>query len=67
MARQVRSVEERVAAIEEKIAKKKAEIAVLEEKKNRLLHPVSAKSIINQAKQAGMSLEDIAKKLGVEL
>lgn len=67
MARQVRSVEERVAAIEEKIAKKKAEIAVLEEKKNRLLHPVSAKSIIDQAKQAGTSLEDIAKKLGVEL
>lgn len=67
MARQIRSVEERVAVIEEKIAKKKAEIAVLEEKKNRLLHPVTAKSIIDQAKQAGMSLEDIAKKLGVDM
>ncbi|OUN23559.1 hypothetical protein B5G34_00135 [Flavonifractor sp. An82] len=67
MARQVRSVEERVAALDEKINKKKAEIAILEEKKHRLLHPVSAKSIIDQAKQAGMSLEDIAEKLGVEL
>lgn len=67
MARQIRSVEERVAALDEKINKKKAEIAVLEEKKRRLLHPVSAKSIIDQAKQAGMSLEDIAEKLGVEL
>lgn len=67
MARQVRSVEERVAALDEKISKKKAEIEALEQKKHRLLHPVSAKAIIEQAKQAGMSLEDIANKLGVDI
>lgn len=67
MARQVRSIEERVSLIDEKIAKKKAEIAALEEKKNRILHPVTAKSIFDKAKKAGMSLNEIAEKLGIEI
>ena len=35
-----RTVEERIAIIDEKISKKKAEIEALEAQKQKLLHPV---------------------------
>ena len=38
-----RTVEDRVALIDEKIAKKQAEIEALEAQKNKLLHPVTMK------------------------
>lgn len=67
MARTVRSIEERVAIIDEKIAKKKEELSKLEAQKKRLLHPVTMKTVITKAKDAGMSPEEVAEKLGIEL
>ena len=45
-----RTVEDRVALIDEKIAKKQAEIEALEAQKNKLLHPVTMKSVMEKAK-----------------
>ena len=67
MARVVRSIDERVAAIDEKIAKKHEEIAKLEAQKNKLLHPVNMKTVIAKAKEAGLTAEEIAEKLGIEV
>lgn len=66
-ARIVRSVDERVATIDQKIAKKKEEIASLEAQKQKLLHPVNMKTVMAKAKEAGLSPEEIAKKLGIEI
>lgn len=57
----------RIAVIDEKIEKKKAEIEALEAQKEQLLHPVTMKSVIAKAKEAGMSARDIAEKLGLEV
>ncbi|NCE65707.1 hypothetical protein D1159_14265 [Pseudoflavonifractor sp. 524-17] len=62
-----RSVEERVAILEEKISKKTAEIEVLEAQKQKLLHPITMKSVMVQAKQAGLTPEEIAERLGLEI
>ena len=62
-----RTVEERVALIEEKINKKTAEIEALEAQKQKLLHPVTMKSVMAQAKQAGLTPEEIAEMLGLEI
>lgn len=62
-----RSVEDRVALIDEKIAKKQAEIEALEAQKNKLLHPVTMKSVMDKAKAAGLTPEEIAEKLGIEV
>lgn len=67
MARTVKTIEERIAVFDAKIAKKKAEIATLESQKYALEHPVSIKDVIAKAKQAGMSAHDIAEKLGIEI
>ncbi|HWS41853.1 MAG TPA: hypothetical protein VN421_02065 [Pseudoflavonifractor sp.] len=67
MARTIKTLEERIAVLDAKIAKKKAEIATLESQKYALEHPVSIKDIIAKAKQAGMSAHDIAEKLGLEI
>ena len=60
-------VAERVAVIDQKIAKKKAEIEALEQQKNKLLHPVNLRTVMATAKEAGMTPEEIAKKLGIEV
>ena len=60
-------VVERVAAIDQKIAKKKAEIEALEQQKNRLLHPVNMRTVMTKAKEAGMTPEEIAEKLGIKV
>ena len=67
MARVTRTIDERIAAIDENIAKKQAEIGKLEEQKNKILHPVSMKSVIAKAKEAGLTAEEIAEKLGIEV
>lgn len=62
-----RTVEERVKIIDEKIAKKQAEIEALEAQKQKLLHPISMKAVMAKAKEIGMTPEDIAGKLGLEM
>lgn len=62
-----KTVEERIALIDQKIEKKKAEIEGLEATKQKLLHPVNMKTVIAAAKEAGMTAEDIAEKLGLKI
>ncbi|MCI9433363.1 MAG: hypothetical protein HFF70_13260 [Oscillospiraceae bacterium] len=66
-ARIMKSVDERVALLDQKIAKKQAEINALEAQKQKLLHPVNMKTVMAKAKEAGMTPEEIAKKLGIEV
>lgn len=62
-----KSVEERIALIDDKIAKRKTEIEALEAQKQKLLHPVNMKTVMAKAKEAGLSPEEIAEKLGLEV
>lgn len=58
---------ERIAMIDAKIAKKHAEIEALEAQKQRLLHPVTMRAVLSKAKEAGLTAEDVAAKLGIEI
>mgnify|MGYP001122879920 CR=1 FL=1 len=58
-----KTAEERITAIDEKIAKKQAEIEALEAQKQKLLHPVNLKTVMAAAKKAGLTPEEIAEKL----
>ena len=62
-----KNVEERIAMIDAKIAKKKGEIESLEAQKQKLLHPVNMKTVMAKAKEAGLTPEEIAAKLGIEV
>lgn len=62
-----KNVEERVAALDAKITKKQAEIDVLEAQKQKLLHPVNMKTVMAAAKEAGLTPEEIAEKLGLDV
>lgn len=62
-----KTVDERVAMIDQKIQKKRDEIAALEAQKQRLLHPVNMKTVMAKAKEAGLTPEEIAEKLGLEV
>ncbi len=62
-----KSIEERIALIDQKIAKKTSEIRTLESQKQKLLHPVTMRTVIAAAKEAGMTPHDIAAKLGIEV
>ena len=62
-----RTVEERIAIIDEKISKKKADIEALEAQKQNLLQPVTMKTVMEKAKASGLSPEEIAEKLGLEM
>ena len=62
-----RSTEERSALIDAKISKKQDEIKALEAQKQKLLHPVTMRSVMEKAKAAGLSAEEIAEKLGLEM
>ena len=62
-----KTVEERIALIDQKIEKKKAEIANLEATKQKLLHPVNMKTVMAAAREAGMTAEEIAEKLGLKV
>ena len=62
-----RSTEERIALIDAKISKKQEEIKTLESQKQKLLHPVTMRTVMEKAKAAGLSAEEIAEKLGLEM
>ncbi len=62
-----RSVEERVAILDEKIAKKRAELDALEATRERLLHPMSMRAVLQMAKSAGMTPLEVAERLGLEV
>lgn len=62
-----KTVEERVAIIDAKISKKQEEIKALEAQEQKLLHPVTLKTVMDKAKEAGLSPEEIAEKLGLEV
>lgn len=62
-----KTVDERVALIEQKIEKKKAEIDELEAQKQKLLHPISMRAVLTKAKEAGLTPMEVAEKLGIEV
>lgn len=62
-----KTVDERIALLEQKIEKKKAELDALEAQKQKLLHPVNMKTVMAKAKEAGLTPEEIAEKLGIEV
>lgn len=62
-----KSVDERIALIEQKIAKKQAEIEELEAQKQKLLHPISMRAVLTKAKEAGLTPLEVAEKLGIEV
>ncbi len=62
-----KTADERIAAIDEKIAKKRAVFEVLESQKQKVLDPVNIKSLMAKAKEAGLTPEEIAEKLGLEV
>lgn len=69
-----RPAEERIAEIDKKIDGHKNAIAKLEAKKHAILNPkpraskaAGLKILISKAKEAGMSNEEIAEKLGISL
>lgn len=62
-----KTVDERVALIDQKIAKKKTEIDELETQKQKLLHPISMRAVLTKAKEAGLSPMEVAEKLGIEV
>ena len=62
-----KTVDERVAILDAKIAKKQEEINNLEAQKQKLLHPINMKTVMAKAKESGMTPEEIAEKLGLEI
>ena len=56
-----------IALIDAKISKKQEEIKTLEAQKQKLLHPVTMRTVMEKAKAAGLSAEEIAEKLGLEM
>lgn len=62
-----RTKEERISLIEEKIKKKQLELEALEVQKQKLLHPISMRAVLTKAKEAGLSPEEIAEKLGLDI
>lgn len=67
MPRNVRSKEERLAIIDQKIEKKKSELASLEAQKEKLLHPVNMRTVMAKAKELGLTADEIAEKLGIDI
>ena len=72
--RKTRTKEERIAEIDKKIESHKKSIETLEAKKEAILNPKprtrkikSVNSVIAKAKEAGLTPEEIAKKLGLEI
>ena len=62
-----KTTEARIATINAKIEKKQAEIVALEAQKHKLEHPITLKSVMAKAKNSGMTLEEIAETLGLEV
>ena len=68
--RVTRSKEERLAKIEQSIEFHKKAIEKLEQKKQNILNPktssINMKTLLAQVKKSGMTIEEIAEKLGVQ-
>lgn len=69
-----RSIEERAAVFDKKIQAHKESIERLEKKKAEILRPKKrrseaevARELVIKAKKSGLSLKDIAERLGVEM
>ena len=60
-----KTVDERIALLDQKIEKKKAELDALEAQKQKLLHPINMKTVLAKATEAGLTPEEIAAKLGI--
>lgn len=58
-----KTAEGRIAAIEEKIAKKKAEIEVLEAQQQKLFNPINMRTAMIKDKEVGLTPRGIAEKL----
>lgn len=53
--------------LSKKIEKKKSELAALEAQKEKLLHPVNMRTVMAKAKELGMTAEEVAEKLGIDV
>ena len=65
MAKATKTIEERVAEFDVKIAKKKEELAKLESQKEALLKPVNWRTVMAAAKENGLSAKEVADRLGL--
>ncbi len=72
--RKVRTSGERIAEIDKKIVYHKDCISKLEKKKKAILEPkkrerkiTSMNGLVNKAKKSGMTLEEMAEKLGIKI
>ena len=71
--RTIRPKEERIAIIDQSIEFHKKDIEKLEQKKKNILNPKSRtstktqmKTLLNKIQESGMTIEEIAEKLGVK-
>jgi len=64
--RERKTKSEKVADIEKKIAGYKARIATLEAKKEALLNPIDTSKMLALVKQSGLTVDQIAERLGVK-
>ena len=62
-----KTVEERIQSIDAKIEKKRAEIEALEAQKQKLLHPVTMRAVMSKLKEQGITPEEVAKRMGIEV
>ena len=62
-----KTVEERIQSIDAKIEKKRAEIEALEAQKQKLLLAVTMRSVMSKLKEQGITPEEVAKKMGIEI
>lgn len=71
--RKIRSAEERIAELDSKISFHKNAIEKLEKRKEDIRNPkkrrgrVGVLSIVKAAKESGMTVEEMAEKLGIDL
>lgn len=67
MARDKKTVEERIAELDVKIAKKREDLAKLESQKDTLMKPVNWRTVMAAAKENGLSAKEVADRLGLEI
>ena len=61
-----KSIDERIVLIDAKIAKHQQEIIELTKTRERLLHPLSFRTVLEKAKEAGLTPQDMAERLGLD-
>ena len=68
----IAEIDERIKKYQERIAQSERKIQELQEKRENILNPkpratrVSMGQIVKQAKEKGLTVEEIAEKLGIE-